>query len=49
MPKAYEAVRDSYRKRGVPLKRAKKLAAMWWNAHHSRKNPWLHEKRRKSR
>lgn len=33
MPKQYEKIRDSYESRGVPAKRAKKLAAMTYNAH----------------
>lgn len=33
MPRQYEAIRDSYEKRGVSEKRAKKLAAMTYNAH----------------
>lgn len=33
MPRQYEDIRDSYEKRGVPVKRAKKLAAMTYNAH----------------
>jgi hypothetical protein len=55
MPKQYERIRDSYVKRGVPLKRAKKLAAMTWNKQHPRNaNPWMREemskrKRKKKR
>lgn len=33
MPKQYEDIRDSYERKGVPMKRAKKLAAMTYNAH----------------
>lgn len=33
MPRQYERIRDSYESRGVPAKRAKKLAAMTYNAH----------------
>lgn len=47
MPKAYERVRDAYLRNGASLEQAKKLAAMWWNAHHKIKNPWTKEKKRK--
>lgn len=43
MPEQYERVRDSYVKRGVPLREAKRRAAMWWNKTHREKNPWLRE------
>lgn len=33
MPAQYEHIRDSYEAKGVPEKRAKKLAAMTYNAH----------------
>ena len=33
MPKQYEDIRDSYESRGVSEQRAKKLAAMTYNAH----------------
>lgn len=33
MPKQYEDIKASYVKRGKPLKTAKKLAAMTYNAH----------------
>ncbi len=33
MPRQYEHIRDSYVKAGKPLKTAKKLAAMTYNAH----------------
>ena len=33
MPRQYEHIRDSYVKAGKPLKKAKKLAAMTYNAH----------------
>lgn len=33
MPAQYEHIRDSYVKAGKPLKTAKKLAAMTYNAH----------------
>jgi hypothetical protein len=33
MPKQYEDIRDSYVARGKPLKEAKRLAAMTYNAH----------------
>jgi hypothetical protein len=39
MPKQYEDIRDSYEKRGVPAKRAKKLAAMTYNAHRKAGTP----------
>lgn len=32
MPLKYEKIRDSYEKKGVPEKKAKKLAAMTYNA-----------------
>lgn len=32
MPAKYEAIRDSYEKKGVPVKKAKKLAAMTYNS-----------------
>lgn len=34
MPKEYERIRDSYVRRGTPLKKAKKLAAMTYNSQH---------------
>lgn len=44
MPKQYEDIRDSYVKRGVPLKRAKSIAAATWNKLHPKNtNPWAHE------
>ena len=44
MPKQYEAIRDSYLKRGKSLKEAKKLAAMTWNKDHpNNPNPWSRE------
>ena len=50
MPKAYEQVRDSYRKRGASIDDAKKWAAMWWNSHHpNNPNPWLKEEGVKKR
>lgn len=33
MPAQYERIKESYLKRGKPLKTAKKLAAMTYNAH----------------
>ena len=33
MPKQYEDIRDSYERAGKPVKEAKKLAAMTYNAH----------------
>jgi hypothetical protein len=39
MPKQYEDIRDSYESRGVPAKRAKKLAAMTYNAHRAEGAP----------
>ncbi len=44
MPAQYEAIRDSYLKRGLTLKKAKRLAAMTYNKYHREKNPWLKEK-----
>jgi len=32
MPKKYEAIRDAYESKGVPVKKAKKLAAMTYNS-----------------
>lgn len=50
MPKQYEDIRDSYRKRGKSLKTAKKLAAMTWNKlHPNNPNPWAKERKRKKR
>lgn len=34
MPKQYEDIRDSYVRRGKPLKEAKRLAAMTYNKLH---------------
>ena len=34
MPAGYEKIRDSYIKRGMSTKRAKKIAAMTWNKAH---------------
>lgn len=47
MPAAYEHVRDSYIAHGYSIKDAKRMAAMWYNAHHKIKNPWNKEKKRK--
>ena len=33
MPRQYEHIRDSYEAKGVPAKKAKRLAAMTYNAH----------------
>lgn len=44
MPKQYERIRDSEVKRGVPLKKAKAIAAGYWNKHHPKDtNPWARE------
>ena len=46
----YEAIRDSYLKRGKSLKRSKQLGAMTWNKEHpDDPNPWLREKKLKLR
>ena len=48
MPAAYEAVRDSLVKRGVKLKKAKAIAAAWWNKHNpDDTNPWNREKKKR--
>ncbi len=39
MPRQYEHIRDSYVKAGKPLKTAKKLAAMTYNAHRKKGTP----------
>jgi hypothetical protein len=45
MPKQYEDIRDSYVKKGVPLARAKTIAAKTWNKNHpDDTNPWNREK-----
>jgi len=33
MPRQYAHIRDSYEAKGVPAKKAKRLAAMTYNAH----------------
>lgn len=46
MPKQYEDIRDSYVKKGVPLKEAKSIAAATWNKNHPEDtNPWNREKK----
>lgn len=44
MPKQYEDIRDSYVKKGVPLAKAKTIAAKTWNKNHPNDtNPWNRE------
>lgn len=46
MPKEYEKIRDSLRKRGKSLKKAKEIAARTWNKRHpDNPNPWAKEYR----
>ena len=37
MPKGYEKLRDALIRDGIPIKDAKKKAAMIWNSKHSEK------------
>lgn len=50
MPKEYEAIRDSLRRRGKSMKEAKRIAAMTYNKRHpGHANPWAHEKPKKDK
>jgi hypothetical protein len=50
MPKEYEAVRDSLKRRGKPSKLAKRIAAALWNKRHpDDTNPWNREKKRRKK
>ena len=49
MPKEYEAIRDSLKKRGESLKQAKTEAAKIYNSRHpDNPNPWSKEHKRVS-
>ena len=48
MPKQYEAIRDKFVAKGMPLKEAKTRAAKIYNSvHPNHPNPWAHEKKGK--
>jgi hypothetical protein len=47
MPLAYEKVRDSYLSHGYSMKKAKAIAAAWWNKNNPKNtNPWNKEEKK---